>query len=520
MCTLLELNNVNLSRGGVRILSNINWRVRAAENWAVLGDNGAGKSTLLRLALGEVRPDQNFDATAQPGELAWYIGGVKETSPIAARQVVAGVSPELHDWYARHGWQLSGEELLLSGLYASPLIYNTPLPDELAEVRALAAELELEHLLNYTVAEMSQGQLRRMLVARALIIRPLLLALDEVFEGLDAPSRARLSDLLAYCKTTILMTAHREEDLPDFIRCALILEQGRIVRQGLRPEFRLSEADLPDSRRAEDRSALASAAAPLSFKPPELQTQTESSADPADFAQAADLTLPLLELKQVNVFLERKHVLHDINWTVQKGENWAVLGENGSGKTTLLRCLWGEVHPALGGVLAWFGNPGPHNQALLHRQFGLVSHRLQTAVPPDMPVADLVVSGFFASLDLYQPPSAARQQAALELLEKIGLAHLAERRAGTLSYGQLRRVLLARALVHKPVLLFLDEPCSGLDAASRAAFLLTLAEAAQNGSTQLIHVTHHETDLVGITSHVLCLEQGKIVYSGTYPHKL
>ncbi|MBQ4132882.1 MAG: ATP-binding cassette domain-containing protein, partial [Desulfovibrionaceae bacterium] len=235
MNLLLELEHINLSLGGAKILSDISWQVHEQESWAVLGPNGSGKSTLLRLALGELRPDQNFDETGETSRQIWHIAGKPEISPIAVKQVVSLVSPELHNWYWEHGWQLSGEELLLTGLYASPLLYTSPLPEELAEVRALAEELELEHLLDYTVSEMSQGQLRRMLVARALIGRPLLLALDEVFEGLDSRARRQLTALLselARYQTTILLTSHRTEDLPAFIRHALLLEDGKIVWQG------------------------------------------------------------------------------------------------------------------------------------------------------------------------------------------------------------------------------------------------------------------------------------------------
>ena len=491
---LLELKHVNLTLGGVKILSDINWRVRELESWAVLGGNGAGKSTLLRLALGEVWPDQqlNADPEQPESEIAWYIAGTRESSPIAAKQVVASVSPELHNWYMEHGWNLSGEELILSGFYASPLLYNDPVPEEQAEARALAEELGLTHLLDHKVAEMSQGQLRNMLVARALIARPLLLALDEVFDGLDSEARQTLSALLEHLsgfESTILITAHRLEDLPSFIKHALVLEHGKIIAQGPLDEVKKKSDD---------------------FSPPPILPDVV--APPVNYAEP-----PFLQLKNVNVFLERKQVLHNINWIVEKGEHWAVLGENGSGKTTLLRCIWGEEHHAFGGTLAWFGDPGPHNRQELHLRLGLVSDRLQAAVPPELLVEDLVVSGFSASLDLYENPLPGQRARASELMDDMGLAALTGRRAGTLSYGQLRRVLLARALVHKPILLLLDEPCSGLDNASREAFLDSLAQAAHSGSTQIIHITHRTDDLAGITTHALYLEQGRVSYCGPYP---
>ncbi|MBQ4132320.1 MAG: ATP-binding cassette domain-containing protein, partial [Desulfovibrionaceae bacterium] len=161
--------------------------------------------------------------------------------------------------------------------------------------------------------------------------------------------------------------------------------------------------------------------------------------------------------------------------------------------------------------------PGPHNQQWLHSRFGMVSDRLQASIPSGITAENLVVSGFFASIDLYEQPSVSQINAALQLMEESGLAGLAGRKTETLSYGQLRRLLLARALVHQPVLLLLDEPCSGLDAASRSDFLNALNRAVTEGKTQVIHATHHTHDLAGSIDHVLCLEQGRAVYQGPYP---
>ncbi len=492
MPRLFELENVNLSLGGAKVLSGINWAANERESWAILGGNGAGKSSLLKLVLGELRPDQSFNPNIPASKISWFFNGKEEFSPIAVKKAVACVSPELHNWYFEHGWNLTGEDLLLSGLYASPLLYCDPAKEEAAEARALAKELELEHLLEYKVAEMSQGQLRNMLVARALMARPLLLGLDEVFEGLDEIARENLLTLLEHlagCKCTILMTAHRPEDLPSFIKKGVLLKHGKIKFKGALQELNSAPQARP--------------------RLPELL------APPVDFSAP-----PLLELKGINVFVERTHVLHNINWTVEKGQNWAVLGENGSGKTTLLRCLWGEEHHALGGSLAWFGDTGPHNMPKLRKNIGLVSDRLQISIPPELLAEDLVVSGFYGSLDLYENPSENQKEAALGLMEEMRLTSLLGRQAGTLSYGQLRRILLCRALVHSPFLLMLDEPCSGLDNESRFSFLDTLAEVSHSKNTQIIHITHRTDDLAKITSHALYLSRGHVVYSGIYPRPI
>ena len=541
MNRLFSLNNISVTLGKCKALQNICWQAFYPESWAILGGNGAGKSTLLRLVLGEIWPDQHFnnltqsavslpglpnrpdrpDVPNQPNQLGqstqpgqpkghnqqalaseansqpsrtWFVAGKPETSPLAIKHLVASVSPELQTWYTQHGWNLSGEELLLSGLYGSPLLYTSPIALDIAEITALAEELELNHLLDCPVASMSQGQLRSMLIARALAAKPAILALDEVFDGLDSSAKNALMELLEHLskqQTSLLITAHRKEDLPPFIRHAIVLNNGQITFKGLLQE-------LKNSSPSEKAPILPHFEAPaVNFKLP-----------------------PVLELKNVDVFVERNHILHNINWTVEKGQNWAVLGENGSGKTTLLRCIWGDEHPALGGEMAWFGHNAPINLPRLHKRLGLVSDRLQATIPAELIAEDIVTSGFFTSLDLYEKPSPAQRAIAMELMQAMHLAHLQGRTAGTLSYGQLRRLLLARALVHKPEVLLLDEPCSGLDNESRTAFLQDVAQAARKGKTQVIHITHRTDDLAGITTHALYLNKGRISYCGVYPRPI
>ena len=535
MNRLFSLNNISVTlNGSYKALQNICWQASYPENWAILGGNGAGKSTLLRLVLGELWPDQHFgnasknskepgvqrlesqkaetqqlkpqiavatppnlpqinaDVNPQPPSRTWFITGKPENSPLAIKHLVAMVSPELQSWYAAHGQDMSGEELLLSGLYRTPLIYASPLVSEVEEVTALAKKLELSHLLSCPVAAMSQGQLRSMLIARALAAKPTILGLDEVFDGLDKYAKNSLLELLKHLpkqQVSLLITAHRKQDLPAFIKHAIVLNKGQVTFKGL-----LSELETHPLTHTQPSSLPSLKAPPINFNLP-----------------------PVLELKNVNVFMERHHVLYNINWTVEKSQHWAVLGENGSGKTTLLRCIWGEEHHALGGKLAWFGNSGPVDLPKLHKRLGLVSDRLQTSIPASLIAEDIVVSGFFASLDLYEPPSPAERAASMELMQAMHLAHLQGRTARTLSYGQLRRLLLARALVHKPEILLLDEPCSGLDNESRAAFLQTVGQAARSGKTQVIHVTHRTDDLAGITTHALYLNKGHVSYCGVYP---
>lgn len=490
---LFILNSVSVTHKGlknepeIQALSNIDWTVRKNEHWAVLGHNGAGKSTLLRVVLGNQWPDKNTGIT-------WFIGGKPETSPIAAKPHMAVVSPELQAEYLRKGWNITGEEVLLTGFSGTPLLYGKPSAEEKRAMEQLthelSASLNIDSLLQIPVSAMSQGQLRRVLLARAMISKPRFLVLDEFSDGLDAESSKDLHDILNRIAqtTTLIIAAHRTDDLPPCITHALALRDGHILASGPLQEV------LPVSI--------------LAHAHPKNEKIL-----PATPTQAPVFGKPVLELEHIDLFLDGTQVLKDINWTIREGEHWTVTGENGAGKTSLLRMLWGEDHHAWGGELRWFGKSGPFFMPELRRQLGLVSDRLQAMYHPDLCGEDIVLSGFFGSIGLYDTPTKEMLEAAATCMQRLGIAQYAKQQARHMSYGRLRRFLLCRSIVHSPKLLLLDEPCSGLDCDSRADFLETLDSLAETG-TQLVYITHRQQEQLRCITHTLRLHEGRILYCG------
>lgn len=508
---LVEVSHLTISRGQTALLKDVNWTVRPGEHWAVLGGNGAGKSTLLKAVLGLIWPDQ-----AGGGRIVWSLGAGEEESPMAARAASMLISPQTQAWYAHNAGELSGEELLLCGLYGTPRIYRVVEAQDRAMARNLACQFNLDHLLDLSLETMSQGQLRRMLIASACLARPRILALDEAADGLDAAGRRDLFALLKQLAfqglvlpggvdsapnptpVTLLLAAHREEDLPGFITHVLYLKDGRVCAQKPANEQTglLAESVTPVSVSKQPVTAEATKTSAFKTKNPTRKTSSGSASSPP----------PVLELLNVSVFLGRRLVLRNLNWRVAQGEHWAVTGPNGSGKTTLLRLIWGEIPAALGGELRWFGRSGPFNIPALRRRFGLVSDRVHQAMPPDLSAEDVVVSGFFGSIGLYEEPAPAMYAAVTDIMQRLDLEHLSGRLFGDLSFGEARRLLLARALAHKPTLLLLDEALSGLDATSREAFRRDLSQAAREGTVQVIQISHHPADFIAEIDNVLYLE--------------
>jgi ABC-type molybdenum transport system ATPase subunit/photorepair protein PhrA len=218
----------------------------------------------------------------------------------------------------------------------------------------------------------------------------------------------------------------------------------------------------------------------------------------------------LLRLSHADLYVGYRPVLRAIDWELRTGQHWAVFGANGAGKSSFLKLLYGDLSPAQGGLIERRGMPRGAPIAAWKRRVGFVSPELQADYAIDVGLVDLVASGRHASIGLVDRPSAAERRAALRWLEFFGLRDKALARPLELSYGQLRRALLARALIAKPRLLLLDEPLTGLDPEQRASLKRHLAALMKRGIT-LVMAVHHVEDLPHGITHVLNLHKRRAV---------
>lgn len=241
-------------------------------------------------------------------------------------------------------------------------------------------------------------------------------------------------------------------------------------------------------------------------------------------AIAADA--PVLELDQASVLRGERLILEALSLRVGAGEHTAILGANGSGKSTLVKLVTRQLYPLVREdgqpSVRVFGRERWH-VAELRSLLGIVSPALQLDYTSDTPleVFDAVVSGFYAARGLGPDhrPTAAMRERAHEALAQMGITRLLGRDMATLSTGEARRVLIARALVHRPRALLLDEPSAGLDLATRRHFLESLRALARGGTTLLL-VTHHIEEIVPEIDRVLLLREGKALRHGDKAHVL
>jgi iron complex transport system ATP-binding protein len=232
------------------------------------------------------------------------------------------------------------------------------------------------------------------------------------------------------------------------------------------------------------------------------------SPDPAD--------AKVLELRNVSAYRGGTLVFDGLDLCIEKGVNTAILGPNGSGKSTLLKLLSREIYPihSTESRMLVYGRDR-WNVEELRSRLGIVSHDLQQDYGRYARGRDVILSGYYSSIDTWphQQFSPAELVRAEELMQRLGIADLAERHYGRMSTGQQRRFLLGRALVHAPEALLLDEPTSGLDLSAMFQYLDTVRRLMQSG-TQLILVTHHLHEIPPEISQLVFIRAGRIVAQG------
>jgi iron complex transport system ATP-binding protein len=241
-------------------------------------------------------------------------------------------------------------------------------------------------------------------------------------------------------------------------------------------------------------------------------SETEETADP-------DL---LIDFRDVSLRRDGRALVGPLDWAVELDERWVIIGPNGAGKTSLLRIAAAVEHPSSGVAFVLGEKLGRVDVTDLRARIGLSSSALAQRIPGDESVSDLVVSAGYAVLGRWRERyEDVDYQRAVDMLESLGAEHLAERSYGTLSEGERKRVLIARALMTDPELLLLDEPAAGLDLGGREELLARLTDlAADPDAPALVLVTHHVEEVPPGFSHGLLLSEGKMVAAGLLPDVL
>ncbi len=253
---------------------------------------------------------------------------------------------------------------------------------------------------------------------------------------------------------------------------------------------------------------------------PPRRKRAPSARPIAGWSKMGDVREPdpdlLIDLQDVVLRREGTTLVGPLSWRVELDERWVVLGPNGAGKTSLLRLAAAQEFPSSGSSHILGEVMGRVDVAELRPRIGLSSSALAARIPGGETVFDLVISAGYAVLGRWREQyDAMDADRARELLESLGAEHLADRTYGTLSEGERKRVLIARALMTDPELLLLDEPAAGLDLGGREDLVARLSVlAADPDAPATVLVTHHVEEIPPGFTHALLLSEGAVVAQG------
>lgn len=208
-------------------------------------------------------------------------------------------------------------------------------------------------------------------------------------------------------------------------------------------------------------------------------------------------------------------ILEKVDWVVRKGEHWVILGANGSGKTSLLRALAGYFMPTAGKIFLLGQQYERTDWRQVRLRIGIVSSAVRQMMADTEPALISIISGKYAVIDYWGDPEAKDRRKAKRILRQVECGHLADRPWACLSQGERQRILIGRALMSRPALLILDEPCAGLDPGARENFLQFLERMGRRkNAPTLILVTHHVEEIMPVFTHVLLLRGGRVLHAG------
>ena len=457
----------------------VNWTIQAGEQWAVIGPNGAGKSLLIdllqrkfALKAGEV----NFASNGRVSDFVRCIT-FKDIYSLA----------DCQNTYYQQRWHATENDEVPR---AAELLGVTP--EEGIKNEELIDLFGIRELLTKKIIYLSSGELRKFLIVRALLKHPRLLILDNPFIGLDAPSRALLVEMLQQMTQVhgvqVILLLSNPQDIPAMVNRVL-----PVVDRTLLP---------PMSREA----FLADKVLIHRLFPTEGLTEeqpVEVSALPVDPEKQPATHTVTLRMEKVKVHYGSRTILQDIDWEIKNGEKWALFGPNGSGKSTLLSLVYADNPQSYANTLYLFDKKRGSGESIwdIKKRIGYVSPEMHLYYRQNVSTLKIVGSGFFDSIGLYQQCSEEQETLALAWMRLFGIDHLRDRMFQTLSSGEQRLVLLARAFVKDPDLIILDEPLHGLDVSHKKQAAAIIEQFCERPGKTLIYVTHYPHELPACVDH-------------------
>jgi ABC-type branched-subunit amino acid transport system ATPase component/ABC-type branched-subunit amino acid transport system permease subunit len=465
--------------GGVHAVKGVSFTARAGEITSLVGPNGAGKSTVVNLICGFNKP--------QAGSV--FLGDREITGLPAHQRARRGVARTFQT--AQLFSRLSaGSNVAIAAtggkLAANPLFSRHAYSSSGSEVAALLSFAGYDGPLDLEAGALPHGGRRLTEIARALALRPAILALDEPAAGLDLAAKQRLGEVLrqiAACGVAVLLIEHDMDLVMSVSSHIVVLDAGAKIAEGNPEQIRAN----PEVKKAYLGEEVKNPKRPSAAKLPE--------------------GAPVLTARSLQSGYGANLVLRDVSLEVRRGETVAILGANGAGKTTLLRTLAG-LNPVRGGEIAFKDRAIAQLPAEERAQAGLVLVPEGRQVFPELSVIDNLMLGA-----VHQPKSEARHKAEALLARFPNLQNRRHQRAGLLSGGEQQMLAIARGLIANPDVLMLDEPSLGLAPLAVEAVYEWFG-ALQDGSLTIVIADQLAPMALALAERAYVLRGGRVVYEG------
>lgn len=455
----------------------VNLTIYKGEQIAILGSNGAGKSLLVDIMTGRwplLKNEVEYDFS--PSESLSVYDNVKY---ITFRDSYGDSDSNL---YYQQRWNSQDMEI-------TPIVKNLLPSVEISDFTQKLYELfGVDDMLEKHIVLLSSGELRKFQIVKTLLSNPRVLIVDNPFIGLDMETRELLKDLFFQLirdfSLQLILVVSKPNDIPDFITNVIPVKDRTCGDKITRTEFITSckQEYLQALSKEKKQSIL------------ELVTDKEKLD-----------TDEIVTLTQVSIGYGSRCILKNLDWTVKKGEKWALSGENGAGKSTLLSLICADNPQSYTCNMALFGKKRGTGESIweIKKHIGYVSPEMYRSYLKSLPVIEIVASGLYDTVGLYRKPKPEHLTVCEWWLDIFGIADLKERNFLQLSSGEQRLVLLVRAFVKDPDLLVLDEPLHGLDN-YHCQLVKDIIEAfCQRKDKTLIMVTHYPEEFPCSITHSL-----------------
>ncbi len=518
---LITIQNCRIENSRSVVVPELSWKMNEGEVWLVTGANGGGKADLLNALEGSLKIIPNTEGLFSN----IYSDSVELVSLERAARLIQEERENDESDYLEGGVDHGRTGRLFIAQGVNPqLKKGTELPDNLKYLdNDPAIKLcGIERILDRGLKYMSTGEIRRTLLARALVSGKKLLILSDPFAGLDIQSRTILLDFFdsiakrsGSAQPHIILGMERWHEIPDAITHVLEFTDKKVSFCGARSDYEKLLADRTTEKEAQAEKAKQDFTEGFT----ELTQTTKNAAgteNDKDLAESNTNTAPqdyLVEMNKVNVGWDGHTVLKNLTWSLKRGEHWLVRGPNGSGKTTFLELITGDNMQVFSNDIKIFGNRRGSGETIwdIKKRLGIVSYRMHVEyrMLGGTSLLAVIVSGFRDSIGLYGAPSDMEVAAAKKWLALGGFAGRESENFGNLSYGEQRAILILRSAVKTPEILILDEPCHGLDEQYRTKILHLMELIGNGGTTTMLHVTHDPSEVLPCEKHILELHPGE-----------